>query len=125
MGDMTKEERILLYNNAMALWGEEAQLRMLTEECSELIQVCMKLMRPNLDDLSLQLHRDNFIEELVDVSIMLEQFMLAGGTSKDNFKLGKSIAEVKSIKLARLQDSIAAYSKFNHDLDYDEDDWLE
>lgn len=49
-------------------YGAQAQRRQLVEECAELIQAVTKLERnPNTTTLY------NFIEELADVEIMLEQ----------------------------------------------------
>lgn len=49
-------------------YGVNAQRRQLVEECAELIQAAMKLGRAN-DSTTFY----NFIEEIADVEIMLEQ----------------------------------------------------
>ena len=59
---------------ALKLWGEDEQLRMLQEECAELIQAVNKYHRgKNGAEL-------NLLEEGVDVELMLEQLKLILGS---------------------------------------------
>ena len=61
-----------LYRRAIKLWGEEAQINMVADECAQLIKAIMKMKRTG--DVKKQLH--NFIEEVVDVEIMIEQMKI-------------------------------------------------
>ncbi len=85
---MTKEK---LYNEAVKLWGINAQLDMSIEECSELIQAIQKYKRNG----SLL----NVYEEVADVELMCEQI-------RQMFRCDAPIERVKTIKLARLQELI-------------------
>lgn len=58
-------DKLQLYKQAMAKWGYEAQENLLIEECSELIQACIKRRRDG--------KTKNLLEELMDVEIMLDQ----------------------------------------------------
>lgn len=71
---MTKEERIILYNKATDKWGFESQLDQLIEECAELIVSINKLKRSKIDlqDRSDEIF-DNFIEEICDTFMCIEQ----------------------------------------------------
>lgn len=53
-----------LYFQALTAWGLDAQLNMIVEECSELIQAIQKFKRGQIT---------NVTEELADVEIMCEQ----------------------------------------------------
>ena len=54
-------------------YGFEAQREQLVEECAELIQAAQKCKRN-------QIHAfDNFIEELADVKIMVDQMIILAG----------------------------------------------
>ena len=63
---MVKEERIELYNQAIAKWGKDAQTDMVFEECGELIAALAQFKRGRTS------HHD-VMTELADVSIMVEQ----------------------------------------------------
>ncbi len=57
-----------LYRKAIKLWGKKFQFIMITEETSELlISLSKDLRNPNY------LNRDNILEEITDVEIMLHQ----------------------------------------------------
>ncbi len=64
---MKQDEIQRVYDDAMATWGYEAQLKVLAEECAELIQAIMKRLNNR---------ENNLDEELIDVEIMLEQIMV-------------------------------------------------
>ncbi len=59
-----------LYKKAIELWGEEAQLEMIVEECAELIHAIQKLKRNDGDRLP---KLEKVHEEIADVRIVLEQ----------------------------------------------------
>ncbi|MFW2439102.1 MAG: hypothetical protein ACN4GR_06995 [Arenicellales bacterium] len=78
------EEEIL--EAAIKRWGVEAQCMMAIEEASELIQALTHDWRGR---------EANVIEEIADMSIMLDQLKRMYGE--------KSVAEVRAQKIARLQ----------------------
>lgn len=73
---MTKEQENKL-EQIFDFYGRENQFCILQEECAELIQAISKYRRNN-DDFSYR----NFIEELADVSIMIQQFLVKTRKSK-------------------------------------------
>lgn len=88
---MEKQERIDLYKEAIAKWGEEAQTNMLNEECGELIAAVAQFKRGRTS------HHD-VMTELADVSIMVEQ--LATMMNYDDFE------KEKDRKLMRLKEKL-------------------
>jgi len=69
MTDATPRDGITseqLYETAIDEWGEDVQLDMLGEECSELSAEVSRFMRGRSDE-------DDLAEEIVDVQIMIEQ----------------------------------------------------
>jgi NTP pyrophosphatase (non-canonical NTP hydrolase) len=81
-----------LYHQAWESWGKEAQLKMLIEECSELIQAACKYGR-KVNSSTL----DHIAEEIADVEIMTEQ-------TKQGLNLGNRVKTYKEVKLARLHE---------------------
>lgn len=77
---MEKEQRIELYKEALKKWGEDAQVRMLYEECGELITAVAQFGRGRTS------HHD-VMTELADVSIMVEQ--IATLMSYEDFEVEK------------------------------------
>ena len=77
---MRKEERIRLYERAIANWGEEAQTNMVFEECGELITAIAQFKRGRTST-------HDIMTELADVSIMVEQ--LATVINYENFEKEK------------------------------------
>lgn len=115
--DMTEVERRSLYDHALKVYGEEAQIKMLCEECSELIQAGLKKIRNTSDTLKWE---SNFLEELVDVSIMLEQFMLlVDDNLEDRFK------RIKDHKLNKLKRFLNLENYKFEKYAIEENDWLE
>lgn len=90
---MTEQE---LYKKAIEKYGDN-QLDMLVEECAELIKAVQKLKRANDrgTDVELDAAMENFIEEQVDVEIMIGQM------KKRNLREGQR-ARIKHMKLTRL-----------------------
>lgn len=68
---MTKEEQKQIEKEAVETYGTDAQLRMLQEECGELIVAVGHYLRGRNDSLA------NLCEELADVRIMVEQIEIA------------------------------------------------
>ncbi len=90
---MNKEERYNLYEKAFKQWGVDSQILQLAEECSELIQRCIKVVnRSHTEETWL-----NFFEELADVSIMMEQMEM---------KYGEYIKEYRKKKLQHFKDRL-------------------
>jgi NTP pyrophosphatase (non-canonical NTP hydrolase) len=57
------------YNEMITYYGTNDRVRLLMEECGELVQAGNKILRyPDSNKT-----RDNLLEEMVDVSIMIEQ----------------------------------------------------
>jgi hypothetical protein len=88
-----------IYQQALKMWGTQAQLLMFAEECAEAIKATMKLSRQaGPDDRRRKV--ENWIEEVVDVEIMLEQ-MREIIFSKEDCKA--EYLRVKPEKLERLR----------------------
>lgn len=62
------ETQDAILQNAIELFGEQSQIEMMIEECSELIQALQKLKRKGEADTI-----DHVQEELADVAIMIQQ----------------------------------------------------
>jgi len=61
-----------LAQKAWDLWGTDAQLNMVIEECAELIDAIQKWRRNRIDSVKV-------LEEVVDVELMLEQMKVILG----------------------------------------------
>ena len=93
---MQKEDRIKIYKEAIAKWGEEAQVNMLNEECGELITAVAQFRRGRTS------HHD-VMTELADVAIMVEQ--LATIMSYSDFE------QEKERKLERLRERLDKFEE--------------
>lgn len=60
------EECLEIYNRAIKLWGEQSQIGMMMEECSELIKVLNKYARGKAK-------KEDVMEEVIDVQIVCMQ----------------------------------------------------
>jgi len=87
---MLNKENIDLCWQVLSKYGIENQQRMVIEECAELQKAVCKLFRE--DTLA---HRDNFLEELVDVIVVIEQMLLVERLPMDE------VNEMARIKLER------------------------
>lgn len=79
-----------IYARAINLWGVSAQFCQAMEECAELIVAVNKQMR----------HHDNInniIEEMADVSIMIDQIRMMVGCSEAEFDIIKNM-KVRSLE---------------------------
>jgi NTP pyrophosphatase (non-canonical NTP hydrolase) len=85
---MTKDEEKQILKDAVETFGIEKQLAMLQEECAELIAAVSHYNRGRCGAL------DNLIEEIADVSIMLDQISLA---------FDRDITPLRTWKLERLK----------------------
>lgn len=96
---MNNDDRLNLYKQCFDIYGEESQLRQLQEECAELIVAVNHMIRKNNIDT-----RQNFIEELADVSIVLEQFVNES-VSNEQFEI------IRNNKLYRLKNRLESYNE--------------
>jgi NTP pyrophosphatase (non-canonical NTP hydrolase) len=83
-------------DDAIAKWGESAQLEMLKEECAELIVALMKLNRTAGDQKEKE---ESAIDEIVDVKILIAQAEKIFGRERIierlNFKLNRLKERIK------------------------------
>lgn len=90
-----REEKLMDKNNllklAIEIYGEDAQIMMAIEECSELIQAICKFYR----DPDTYMRREAVIDEIADVTIMCEQLRLIFGA--------ELVDKRKEYKLKRLE----------------------
>ena len=84
-----------LYKKALRCWGAYAQIDMVIEECSELIQAFQKAKRGKNN-------LDNIFEEIADVEIMIEQMRCLYGNVEIN--------EWKQVKLNKLYNLLLPYT---------------
>ena len=93
---MTEKEKNLLYYEVVTRYGERYQREMAIEECSELIKALCKYDRYYADeDVDKRILRLNIIEEMADVSIMIDQLKLM-------FDHNDDFEQTKESKLKRL-----------------------
>ena len=71
---MTLDERRRVYAEAIAVYGEEAQLKKVTEELGELITEVSRIGTPREEQLQV-------LDELADVYVMLEQLAMIASIS--------------------------------------------
>lgn len=83
---MDKED---IYRLAIKKWGRELQILMGIEEMAELTKALIKSLRGKEN-------RDNIIEEMADVEIMMGQL-------KRLFVVGGDLTQVKARKMLRLE----------------------
>ncbi len=89
---MTTREHAL-YCRAIDLWGKSAQFCQAMEECGELISALNKHLRHGNN-------RANLVDEMVDVTIMIEQVRMMIGCTDDDFE------EAKRLKLIEFNDAV-------------------
>lgn len=105
---MNKVKANQLYKKAIILWGYPLQLGMLIEECAELIQATNKVLRngdSQIDSKSKEF--ENFIEEIADVEIMLEQIRYMFSWNL----LSARVETAKKKKLLRLEEMINQFEQ--------------
>ena len=66
-------------------WGEDIQIIITMEECAELTKILSKYLRAPFSHTSRADYIENIIEEIVDVSLMLEQMKIVVGLSSKRF----------------------------------------
>jgi NTP pyrophosphatase (non-canonical NTP hydrolase) len=87
------EDRKKVYEQAINLYGAEAQIHMVLEEMSELSKELCKSFRPGGTTL------DNIADECADVTIMLEQLRII-------FDMNDQVCEHMDEKIERLMGRI-------------------
>lgn len=93
-----------VFLEAIKKYGQEDQIQMVYEECSELIKALSKYHRVSkhqaYDKRKVQRCLNNIIEEVADVSIMIDQVKLIFGITE------KQIAAIRDEKVSRLEDTL-------------------
>ena len=98
---MNKKDQEVIYKRALGTYGDESQMDMAIEECSELIKAICKLRRTAFLKQSpdyaaiLETRCDDIRDELVDVQIMIDQLKIIFTEERD-------FEYVKEIKILRL-----------------------
>lgn len=95
---MDKDEETKLLKEAVEMWGTTAQLWMLVEECSELTTAVCKMHRASSNQHDALVA---FIDELVDVSVMVDQWILEVGQ--------EAFDRVRDSKMRRLAGKLERY----------------
>lgn len=85
--------RSFIYKKAVSIWGAPAQLDMVVEECAELIQAINKFKREKKDS------RDNLLEEIADVEIMIGQLRFI-------LESDKEIEQIKEVKMLKIRERL-------------------
>lgn len=93
---MSPEFRNLVTLRAVSVYGESSQVNMAVEEMAELTKALMKDKR---DDVNHNSVRENVIEEIADVEIMLDQLKLIYHCFAD-------VENIKEFKINRLAERI-------------------
>ena len=105
---MTKTETKIM-KAAIEKYGADAQLGMVVEECSELIQAICKYLRARANTKTSQRDFDRrieaVIEEAADVQIMLDQMSMMG-SEWDPSIYRDTLAKIREEKLQRLQNRL-------------------
>lgn len=91
-----------VFKQSIEIYGKEAQSRQAMEECAELIQAINKCLRyPSKEEC-----KNNLIEEIADVEIMLYQLKVMFNVSDDEvFKVKIQKAKREQERLEKLNDS--------------------
>jgi hypothetical protein len=102
---MINDEINKMYDEAIRLWGEESQINMMIEECSELIKaLCKNKRRPKSFEILY-----NICEEIIDVDIVL-------GQMKRIFNFGDQANRIREEKLMNLKRKIDRYKESEDDI---------
>lgn len=88
-------ERVKVLRSAIETYGREAQMDMVIEECSELIQAICKYKRADKADIT-AICEQNIAEEMADVEIMLDQLKMM-------LQLHSLVDTYGEIKVSRLE----------------------
>jgi NTP pyrophosphatase (non-canonical NTP hydrolase) len=91
---MEKNDRLVLYDEAIMKWGVEAQREMVYEEVGELITAVARHKRGRAD-------RKEVITELADVTIMCEQLAYMLGYEDYEKEMDEKLIRLRDKKLKR------------------------
>ena len=83
-----------LFEQAIEKWGTGFQHIMVMEECAELIKECSKQLRGRGE-------YNKIIEEMADVSILIDQLKVMHGISEEEFE---NVCDKKIQKLVKMLD---------------------
>ena len=95
-----KDDERALFAEAIALYGDQAQVNMLHEEIGELLVALNTLNRSSATGTDREAARDNALEEIEDVRVMLDQ-MTVLLDSTDEIQLA-----IRGTKTARLRQRV-------------------
>lgn len=90
-----------LFKETIKFWGDEKQLRMVQEECAELIVAISHYLRDKNDK-----NFENLAEEMADVYIMIQQGMMIVGS--------EPIERFTNFKLKRVKEKLELYKEINN-----------
>ena len=92
MNKIKHEDRVLIYADALAMYGKATQLIVALEELSEAQKEICKALRG-------EVNLDHLAEEVADATIMLEQV-------RQMFDINPKVCEAMDAKMLRLADRI-------------------
>lgn len=92
---MTTSEETMMLKKVIRQYGSELQELVAIEEMSELTKAIIKIRRKLKEDAEFFAERDNLIEEIADVEIMIAQLKII-------HKCTESVKKKKEQKLTRL-----------------------
>jgi hypothetical protein len=95
-----------LYEKALVMKGETAQIDISVEESAEFIQSLIKIKRCNEKLYDKEIAIEKMIEESADVMIMINQMIIT-------FQKEKEFEQMKKKKLERLEKRLNIYKKEN------------
>lgn len=98
---MKKQELHKLYKDCLFVYGAKRQMRMLQEECAELIVAVSHYLRPDRKDDKETI--DNLIEELADVYLMRNQVTLFIGEQQ--------VMKMVDVKSDKIKEKLEQYIK--------------
>lgn len=85
-----RDDRGDLYRRCLVAWGPDAQLEMVVEECAELIVAMQHLMRGRKSGVR------SVVEELADVTIVVEQARAIIGAGVVDRVIGEKLARLRA-----------------------------
>ena len=83
-------ERIELYKKTLEKWGTDGQYDQMVEECAELIAALKHFQRGKID-------RQEVLDELADVSLMLGQLTWMFGEEQVNKTVEKKLKKLENL----------------------------
>ena len=102
---MMKASEKTVFKKAIDQYGIPDQVQVACEECAELIKALSKYQRVTKhqpqDKRKIQRCLNNIIEEVADVSIMLDQIKLMYGITE------KTVTDVRDAKVERLEGTLS------------------